>query len=196
MERLQDGAWAYAPFGLMFAVDGGSRVVCHACGDALTALSAQHVRRHGLTLVEYRERFGLNRKTSLVAPVLAEKRHVEGRRRWAENLAVREGLAVGQDMARSGVLHELGAAAQPAGARRKQGRSSASREGAAPALRADRERRSAEARSRWTERAVALGFSTLEEYLQVRRGELVSAHRVRTELGCGGSVAEALLRLE
>src|SRR6478609_833528 len=94
--------WVFAPFGALLVVDSRRRVVCHACGDALTALSAQHVRRHGLTLVEYRERFGLNRKTSLVSPVLAEKRRGEGQRRWAENGGVRDGLAVGQAMARSG----------------------------------------------------------------------------------------------
>ena len=60
-------------------------------------------------------------------------------------------------------------------------------------MRAERERRSAEARKRWDLRGVELGFGGLEEYLVVRREQGVSAHRVRVELGCGGSVAQRLL---
>ncbi|MAY98467.1 MAG: hypothetical protein CMH84_18320 [Nocardioides sp.] len=193
VDRLADGAWVYAPVGQMAVTDEGRAVVCHACGEPLAGVSAAHARRHGLSLVAYRERFGLNRKTSLIAPALSEVRRVEGQRRWVENAAVREGLAVGQALARSGALYELGAAAQPAGTRRAQGRSAASREGASPALRADRERRSVAARQRWTVRVAELGFTSLEEYLQARRIAGVTAHEVRVELGCGGSTASRLL---
>jgi hypothetical protein len=103
------------------------------------------------------------------------------------------GLAVGQEMARTGVLYELGAAAQPVGARRSQGRAAASREGAAPALRAARAEQSEAARERWDERARSLGFAGFEGYLAARRAEGATAHRVRTELGCGGTVAVRLL---
>ena len=159
VDRLADGAWVYAPVGQMTVTDEGRAVVCHACGEPLAGVSAAHAGRHGLSLAAYRERFGLNRKTSLIAPALAETRRVEGQRRWAVNAAVREGLAVGQALARSGALYELGAAAQPAGSRRSQGRSAASREGASPALRADREQRSAAARKRWTAKAKAWQYS-------------------------------------
>lgn len=177
----------------MLAVENGSRVVCHVCGDALAAISAQHARRHGLTLPGYRERFGLNRKQSLLAPGLAEARRVEGRRRWAENDGVRAGLAVGQDMARTGALYELGAAAQPPGSRRRQGRHSASRDGASPALQAHRQAQTETARARWEARARELGFATLDAYLAARRADGATAHRVRAELGCGGSTAVRLL---
>lgn len=93
---------------------------------------------------------------------------------------MRDGLAVGQEMARSGGLYELGAAAQPGGARRSQGRVAASREGASPALRAHRDAQGAAARVRWTERVRAPGFEDLETYLQRRRTEGATAHRVRT----------------
>lgn len=191
--RLVDGMWVFAPIGSMAVVDSGEHVVCHACGEALAAVSAQHARQHGLTLEHYRERFGLNRKQSLVAPVFAEKRRAEGRRRWAENSGVCDGLGLGQEMARSGVLYELGAAAQPGGARRSQSRVAASREGASPALQAHRDAQGAAARARWTERVRALGFEDLELYLAQRRAVGATAHRVRTELGCRGTVAERLL---
>src|SRR3954469_21289471 len=70
VRRLKGGAWVFAPYGVMLPVDAGRRVVCHVCGDASAAVSAQHARRHGLTLTGHRERFGLNRKTSLLAPAL------------------------------------------------------------------------------------------------------------------------------
>lgn len=191
--RLPDGGWLFAPVGELLAIDGGRLVVCHACGEALAALSVAHVGRHGLDLAGYRERFGLNRKASLVAPVLAAARREEGRRRWVANEGVRRGLAVGQELARSGVLYELGAGAQPRGSRRAQGRAAASREGASAALVAHRAGRSAAARARWEVRARELGFAGLEAYLVDRVAAGVGAHRVRVELGCGGSTAVRLL---
>lgn len=46
---------------------------------------------------------------------------------------------------------------------------------------------------RWEGRVRALGFDGLEDYLADRRGAGASAHRVRVELGCGGSVAARLI---
>jgi hypothetical protein len=43
--RLPEDGWAYAPTGSMLACLGGARVVCHACGEQLTAISADHLRR-------------------------------------------------------------------------------------------------------------------------------------------------------
>ncbi|VXC50133.1 hypothetical protein NOCARDAX2BIS_720011 [Nocardioides sp. AX2bis] len=146
-----------------------------------------------MDLGTYRARFGLNRKQSLIAPVLGEARRVEGLRRWESNELVRTGLEQGREMARTGVLHDLGRAAQPPGTRRAQGRLAASREGASVALRADRDARAAAARERWTQQAQDLGFDTLQAYLAARVRDGSSAHRVRTELGCGGSVAVRLL---
>lgn len=183
----------FAALGRLTVTAGGRCVVCHACGEPLASISAQHLARHGLTQASYRARFGLNRKQSLVAPQLAQARRVEGRRRWASNEALREGLAVGQEMARDGRLNELGVAAQPAGSRSAQGRFSASQGGASPALRADRERRSVEARARWAASAAGLGFASLAAYIADRRAAGASTHRVRTELGCGGSAAQRLL---
>lgn len=55
---LDDGTRLDGSYGSMLPVGAGRRVVCHACGDALSAISAQHARRHGLTLAGYRERCG------------------------------------------------------------------------------------------------------------------------------------------
>lgn len=41
--------------------------------------------------------------------------------------------------------------------------------------------------------ARTLGCAGLEQYLTQRRAEQVTAHRIRTELGCGGTTAVRLL---
>lgn len=192
-DRLDDGTWVYAPYGRMMVSADGARVVCHACGEPLTAISRGHVARHDLDVAGYRERFGLNRKQSLIAPALAQTRRVEGRRRYEANDQVRDGLAVGQDVAQAGALHSLGAAAQPAGSRRRQGREPASRDGASPSLRAHRTKLSQAARVRWEAVVQRLGFDDLVAYLAARRPDGSTAHRVRREMGCGGSVAKRLL---
>ncbi len=193
VDRLDDGTWVYAPMGEVLVVAGGDRIVCHACGDALEAITRHHVRRHDLDLAGYRLRFGLNRKASLIAPSLAETRRAEGRRRWQSNDRVRDGLAVGQAMAKSGELHAVGVAAQPAGSRRQQGRRAASRSDAAPALAAHRAGQAEDARNRWEQRAGALGFDSLEDYVAERRASAATPWRVRSELRCGSEMAARLL---
>jgi hypothetical protein len=193
VDRLDDGTWVYAPVGGVLVVAGGERIVCHACGDALEAITRHHVRRHDMDLAGYRTRFGLNRKTSLIAPTLADARRVEGLRRWESNDRVRDGLAVGQAMAHSGELHAIGIAAQPAGSRRQQGRRAASRTDAAPALAAHRGAQADDARRRWVQRAQALGFDSLEGYLADRWAIAATPWRVRSELQCGSEMAARLL---
>jgi hypothetical protein len=195
VDRLDDGTWVYAPVGEVVVVAGGRRIVCHACGDALEAITGHHVARHDLDLDlgGYRMRFGLNRKASLIAPSLAETRRAEGRRRWQSNDSVRDGLAVGQAMAKSGELHAVGVAAQPAGSRRQQGRRAASRADAAPALAAHRAGQAEDARNRWEQRARALGFDNLKDYLDDPRASAGTPWRVRSELRCGSEMAARLL---
>ena len=187
--RAVDGSWLYATPGQLLVVDGGWRVVCHACGAALTSIAVAHLRRHDLSLDAYRERFGLNKTASLLSPQLQAERREEGRRRWTSNVGVREGLSANHDLARSGALHQIGVAAQPAGSRRLQSRRTAAR-----STQAGRDSRMAEAQQRWTTRATALGFDDLGAYLSDRRAAKVSTLVLRAELGCGGSTAERLLR--
>lgn len=94
--RLPDGSLVFAPPGQLAVVDGGRRVVCHACGDLLTHISAAHLARHGLDGPGYRQRYGLPLRRSLAAPDLATDRAHEGRRRYADNTGVRAGLRRGQ----------------------------------------------------------------------------------------------------
>lgn len=191
---MDDGTSLYAPIDQVLAVASGERVVCHACGDALTAITRHHVRRHALDLPGYRARFGLNRKTALIAPGLAQTRRKEGRRRWETNAGVRDCLAVGQQMAKSGELPAIGVAAQPAGSRRRQGRRSGARQAASPALSAARTAQAAEAGQRWDARARQLGFADLEVYLDDRRNAGATVWQMRREFGCGSLMASRLLQ--
>jgi hypothetical protein len=153
---------SFAPLGELLVVDGGERVVCHLCGRALSMLGATHLRRHGWTAALYREAFGLRRGASLCAPALIERRRQLGLERYENNRPLREGLAVGQAMARSGRLLELSHRSQPAGSARAETRRRAG-ERTAPV----RQRTSAAAESRLQARLVELGFGDdLADYLR------------------------------
>ena len=61
------------PLGTLVADDDGARLQCHICGRFYAGLSL-HVRNsHGLTPVQYRERYGLARGQSLYAPAYQAK---------------------------------------------------------------------------------------------------------------------------
>ncbi len=116
VNTLPDGTPVFAPLGeLLVVVDDGRRVVCHLCGRALAWLGRRICARTAGPRVLYREAFGLRRGALLRAPAVAEHRRQLGVRRCAENTRLREGLKLGQAMARSGELLELSHAAQPVG---------------------------------------------------------------------------------
>ncbi len=144
----------FAPVGELLMVDGGERVVCHLCGRALMMLGASLLRQHGWTAALYREAFGLRRGASLCAPAMIERRRLLGLERYETKRHVREGLGVGQAMARSGRLLELSHGAQPKGSARVETRRRAG-ERTAPV----RQRTSAAAKARLHARLVELGFA-------------------------------------
>jgi hypothetical protein len=68
------------------------RVQCHACGDWYRMLSGERLKRHGLTVAAYKERYGLPRTVRL------ESRNVTtSRRRNRELLAPRHVRPVAED---------------------------------------------------------------------------------------------------
>ncbi|MGE3813033.1 MAG: MucR family transcriptional regulator [Candidatus Nanopelagicales bacterium] len=85
----------FAPLGRLLTTDDGERVVCHACGAQLRWISADHLRRHGLTAASYRARYRLSAR-GLMSPVMAQARLVEGRRRYESNAAIADGLQRGR----------------------------------------------------------------------------------------------------
>lgn len=60
------------PIGAYEYSEDGSKIRCHVCGRWFGALNV-HIRTHGLDHASYKEAYGLNRTSSLLSPVAAEK---------------------------------------------------------------------------------------------------------------------------
>jgi hypothetical protein len=185
--REGDGSLSYAPHGHLQVADGGRAVVCHTCGEPLTAITAHHVRRHGLDLAAYRRRYGLNRKQGLLSPVLSEQRAAEGARRYATNDEVRRGLAAGQAMAQSGLLRAVADTARRTQETRQQSRLRV-RDGLAVARQRSREA----ATTRLNERAQQLGHTDLPVMLQRTS---VEARQPVAQIATALGIGETQLRL-
>lgn len=179
--RAADGTWLHAPEGQLASCDGDRHVVCHACGQALAHISAQHAASHQMTLARYRERFGLNRKQPLTSPAMTAQRQAEGHRR-AQLPAVQAGLAQGQAMARSGALLTLSHAAQSPGSGSTQRRLAT-----AAALKGTREQQRQSAADDRHARAVQLGYVDVGAYLASRLASGSSAWSMARELRCGNA---------
>ncbi len=49
-------------------------VICLECGKSFKVLSKKHLEKHGLTPAEYKEKWGLKKRTPLIAKALARER--------------------------------------------------------------------------------------------------------------------------
>jgi transposase-like protein len=186
---LADGTAYFASLGRLEFVDDGRRVVCHLCATPFRLLSTSHLRRHGWTPSEYREAFGLNRGTPLCAPEESERRRAIGVDRYRYNARVRDGLAYGQQLVRSGEALAMAHAAMPPGTARLQRRLHA-----AEVTTPQRDRRRASSTARRSARLQDLGFRTERAYLRdryLRRGWGIA--RIKAELAVGSGVVERML---
>lgn len=98
-----DGTGLHAPLGELARDGDTGRVCCHLCGRWFTLLGA-HVRVHGHTPDTYRLMVGLCRTRALAATALSERLSGRQRSQYAGSVEVRERLAAGQQLARSGQL--------------------------------------------------------------------------------------------
>ncbi len=73
----------YGEFGVLAYDDLADRIQCHACGRWFEKLTSFHLKRHGLTIANYKERYGLNATTALETPRITALR----RRQNAETQA-------------------------------------------------------------------------------------------------------------
>jgi hypothetical protein len=86
------------PLGVLIADDDGSRLQCHICGRFYPSLGHHVVKAHHMTGADYRERYGLNRKRSLLSPAL----QVKFRDLFAVHLdAIRPAIPPGMGMERT-----------------------------------------------------------------------------------------------
>ncbi|MBA2552459.1 MAG: MucR family transcriptional regulator, partial [Geodermatophilaceae bacterium] len=100
---LPDGTGLHAPYGRLVRDPDSDRVCCHLCGRWFRSLGS-HVRRHGLSAADYRQVMGLCRSRPLTAGDVSaaiSRRQAEAYRAHPD---LRERLAAGQQLARSGQL--------------------------------------------------------------------------------------------
>src|SRR5437763_1703824 len=147
------------------------------------------LRRHGWTAELYRVTFGLNRSTALCSPAVAERRRAIGMDRYQRNARVRNGLAQGQALARSGQLLEMSHAVQRPGMASLERRQ---RSGEVTA--ASRIVRRAAAAARRRDRVAEFGFESERDYLidryVVREWPVA---RIKAELEIGSATLTEIL---
>ena len=190
--HLPDGTAYYAPLGELPVDADAGLVQCHLCGGWFRQLHHAHLGRHGFTVDEYREAFGLRARHPLQAPDLSELRRRTMTRLIQSDERVRAGVQVGLEMARSGRLYALRVEADASRARRLE--AVRVRQATALAMGEIRSRRLVAERER---RARELGHASLEAYLEsahaVERRPLADIAR---ELGVSvGTISRDLERL-
>lgn len=94
--------------GELVVEDDTGRLSCHFCGRWFTSLGS-HVRAHGTTAERYRADLGLCRREPLTAKPLSSAISARQQQAYGTSPDVRERFAVGQQMARDGVLGRLSA---------------------------------------------------------------------------------------
>ncbi|NCD25737.1 MAG: transcriptional regulator [Deltaproteobacteria bacterium] len=59
-------------------------VICCECGKSFKVLTKRHIASHGMTVEEYKEKYGYKKGTSLVAKSLARERRktMQGMKLW------------------------------------------------------------------------------------------------------------------
>jgi hypothetical protein len=177
---LPDGTGLHAPYGQLVSEDGTGRVCCHLCGRWFVSLGG-HLRRHGHTADSYRTAMGLCRSRPLVAEALSHPIAVRQRAAYQRSPAMRAGLAVGQQLSKTGELTVLASAAHPTSPPPELVRLRRA------ALDAGRATRSAQRQRALVDRLRELGFPDLASYLRhaVETGTSLRSVAKATRLGWG-----------
>jgi len=177
--HLADGTGLHAPAGVIQMEEGTGRLCCHLCGSWFLSLGS-HVGVHGHTADSYRAALGLCRGEPLIRRELSASISARQKAAYGSSEVVRERLAEGQGLARSGALSAVAVRARsesslPAEALARQAR----------ALEAGRRtvavRREAALRSVLEES----GCPDLPSYLRLRYGRGASLAELAAETGLG-----------
>jgi hypothetical protein len=176
--RLPDGTGLHAPPGVLTRGDEG-RVCCHLCGRWFDALG-QHVRAHGHTAASYRSAMGLCSTKPLTSPEFSAA--ISGRQAaaYSNSPAMRDRLAHGQSMARTGQLAWRAGAARPV-AEVPLERATLRR----AALAAGRNTSALRQAEHVAEQLLALGATALDEYLRQAYSAGASLDQLSRDTGLG-----------
>lgn len=192
--QLPDGTGLHAPAAAVTVEEGTGRLCCHFCGRWFASLGS-HVRVHGRTADSYRSALGLALSTPLTCSEVSTAISRRQAERFATSADARAALAVGQQMARAGVLADSAREAREGRAAQGQDpvQSRVRREESLSRGRqTQHERRSAALQ----DRLAAAGFEDLAEYLRERylAGASLEVLAVETRLGrvrLRGALAQA-----
>lgn len=187
--RLADGTVLYAPYGELVR-DGDGRLRCHLCGRWFRALGA-HLRVHRYTAQTYREVFGLCTSVALVAEDVSARISDRQAAAYHGSPQVRERLAPGQDMARSGQLRARArtALAAPAPPQRAALRAAALETG----RRSRAHAREADLEARLAALGYPGGVAALGQYLRVAYSAGASLEQLRAATGLSRARLRAAL---
>lgn len=181
---LPDGTAHHVPVGVVWAEH--TQVCCHLCGGWFRSVSA-HLGSHGWTRERYLEAFGLERGVSLECAETRERRAASFDPRRIFEPEVREGIAAGHALARSGVLTQY--AAQAARGRphppQRRTKTLETLSRISPQARDEgtrrRRRRELEDLARRT--ASRFGFATIDDFVADRVGQGTSLAAISREAG-------------
>jgi len=162
-QRLPDGTPFFGVLGDVFLCNDGTLIQCHLCGRFFRRLASGHIQRaHEMEPDDYRRVFELRHMQPLQALDLSAQQASEMRRRIRTDESLRRGMAQAHEMARRGELVEYSRAraGQPMRLQRRELALESGAEGG--------RRRAASFRRAREERARALGFRSLQAYLEQR----------------------------
>ncbi|WP_268238039.1 MucR family transcriptional regulator [Nakamurella endophytica] len=166
---------------------------CAACGRWLNTVSGSHLTaRHGLTVAQYRQRYGLQLRRVLEAPQRRAQRSASTRQRMEREPRLKALVDRAVGRAKSGELATAYRDAMTAGSRRSAQRAerreqlvSRAQEGSRRSAQRSRDQRDA--------RAADLGFLDVASYLRDRHGRGWSVFKMAAELGSSRQSVTALL---
>lgn len=70
LKKFEEG---FGYYGTLLGTPDKTKVQCHFCGGLYGSLSSKHLKKHGLTNSQYKEKVGLSRKTALMSEETRKK---------------------------------------------------------------------------------------------------------------------------
>ena len=177
--HLPDGTGLHAPLGVIQVEEATGRLCCHLCGNWFRSLGS-HVGVHGHTADSYRAELGLCRGEPLIRRELSAAISARQKAAYGSSDVVRERLAAGQELARSGALSTVAVQARsdnplPAEALARQAR----------ALAAGRRTVAGQREAALRSVLEDSGCPDLPSYLRLRYGRGASLADLAAETGLG-----------
>lgn len=187
---LPDGTAVYGQVGVVAIDEASATVQCAMCGRWLNTVSGAHLtKRHGITVGEYRERYGLGLRTVLEAPQRRQQRRESTLERMKREPNLQRLLEQGAEQARDGRRPvETAQNVSVANSRRLERAIQLKQRG-----RRGSQATQLAAKQRLQSRAATLGFNDIATFLADRHAAGASTSSISAELACAWETVAALL---